>query len=164
MQTMNVIEGFSSRRARLSPASFVRLSLRNHLCIVALRGPHGKPFHLGTIVRTMFECFYLYEAGYGDADPAVFIAADQELGSLSQSALENSRYFLDEAGFRATLSLLELYDRQLEHAPLQAVIDSSKKADRNFNAGESKRRPIPELVQSVLAWRAGGLRRCAYKS
>ncbi|ABO59560.1 hypothetical protein Bcep1808_6671 (plasmid) [Burkholderia vietnamiensis G4] len=146
-------------QARLSPTSLVHISLRNHLCVVALRSQYGRAFHLGTLVRTMFECFYLYEAGYGDADPAVFSRADAELGSLSLLALEQNRYFLSEPGFRAAVSLLELYDRQLQHTPLQSLIKACEKADRNFRAEETKRMPMEALVQRLRSLRAMGVRR-----
>ncbi|MGF6546715.1 hypothetical protein [Paraburkholderia youngii] len=146
-------------RARVPLAAFIQISLRNHLCVVALRSPHGKAFHLGTIVRTMFESFYLYEAGFGIEDVALFAAVDRQLCKLSLEAVESASYFLDDDAYSATNELLSLYDRQIKHAPLGAIVDAHSKCKLNFEADESKRMSIAQLVRRLQARRVMGMRK-----
>ena len=148
-------------RAQVSLAVIVQISLRNHLCVVALRSPHGKAFHLGTLVRTMFESFYLYEAGYGIGDVAVFAAVDRELGKLSLQVVAGARYVLDDDAFSAATALLSLYDQQVEQAPLHALVEAYRKSEVNFHADEAKRMSIVQLMRRLRAHRAMGIRKRA---
>lgn len=56
-------------RARsMNSAALVEVSLRNHLCFLALRKEYAAAFRLGTIVRTMFDAFYLFDARFDKGD------------------------------------------------------------------------------------------------
>ncbi|TDG03559.1 hypothetical protein E1N52_34125 [Paraburkholderia guartelaensis] len=149
----------STARAQVPLAAFIQISLRNHLCVVALRSPHGKAFHLGTLVRTMFESFYLYEAGFGIRDVAVFAAVDRHLCALSLQVAGGASYFLDDDAFSAATELLSLYDQQIKDAPLGAIVDAHTKSKLNFEADEAKRMSIPQLVRRLQARRAMGIRK-----
>jgi len=108
----------------LSATALIDLSLRNHLSLNALSSGHGVAMHLGTIVRTMFASFYLFEAGFGGGHTSIYADADTWLGELAKSQNVESGYNLEPHAVRATARLLELYDSQLETAPLDNLIEA----------------------------------------
>jgi len=73
---------------RLPTSALVELSLRNHLCFAALRSEHGKACHMGTIVRTMFVSFFLFESGFGEGDVSIFVDVDESLGECMAHDLD----------------------------------------------------------------------------
>ncbi|WP_154678052.1 hypothetical protein [Paraburkholderia nodosa] len=132
---------------RLSNATLTDLSLRNHLSLNALSSENGAAFHLGTIVRTMFASFYLFDAGFGDGDLSVYTDADTSLGELATSRSLESSYRLEPHAVQATARLLELYDSQIQTAPLDELISAHARAHGNFQASPEQRLSIPALVQ-----------------
>ena len=134
-------------KRRLSDAALVDLSLRNHLSLSALRSEHGSAFHLGTIVRTMFASFYLFDAGFGDGNLSIYIDTDRSLGELAMSRSLESTYSLGPHAFEATVRLLELYDSQLRTASFEELIAAHQRAECNFHASPERRLCIPALVQ-----------------
>jgi hypothetical protein len=132
---------------RLSTAVLIDLSLRNHLCLSVLQTEHGTAFHLGTIVRTMFASFYLFDAGFGDGDLSTFTEADILLGELAMSRSLESSYRLRSHAVQPTARLLALYDNQLQTAPLVELVSAHQRAERNFHASSDVRLSIPVLIQ-----------------
>ncbi|SIT51377.1 conserved hypothetical protein [Paraburkholderia piptadeniae] len=132
---------------RLSNAALTDLSLRNHLSLNALSSKHGAAFHLGSVVRTMFASFYLFDAGFGDGNLSIYTDADSSLRELATSRNIESSYRLGSHAVQATARLLELYDSQLQTAPLDELIAAHQRAEGNFHASPERRLSIPELVQ-----------------
>jgi len=133
--------------AKLSTATFVDRSLRNHLCFMALHTEYGTAFHLGMIVRTMFASFFLFDSGFGDADLSIYSEADLNLGKLAASRGIESPYSLESHAVQPTARLLALYDNQLQTAPLGELVMAHQRAERNFQAVPEKRLSISTLVQ-----------------
>lgn len=131
----------------LPTSAFVEESLGNHLCFCALRTEHGKAFHLRAIVRTMFAAFYLFEAGYGLCETAVFSDADEKFVSVALETRLDAPFSLRADVVRPTARLLELYDRQLQIAPMSSLIESHRKADSNLRAAPHERLCIAALLQ-----------------
>lgn len=136
-----------SRVARLSTHALIDLSLRNHLCFHALRTEHGTAFHLGTIVRTMFASFYLFDAGFGKGELSVFSTADVMLGELALRARANTGWSMKSDLVPVTARLLELYDNQLQTAPLDELVAAHQRAEGNFSAPPHERLSIAALIQ-----------------
>ncbi|WP_408530719.1 hypothetical protein [Paraburkholderia nemoris] len=133
--------------ARLSPTAFIDVSLRNHLSLTALCTEHGAAFHLGTIVRTMFASIFLFDAGFGEADPSIYTKADRSLAKLATSRSLKSHYRLDPHEAEHAARLLAVYDLQLQTAPLEALVAAHQLAESNFHASSEERLSIPEIVQ-----------------
>jgi hypothetical protein len=137
----------SSRAGRLSSADFIELSLRNHLCLVALCTEHRAPFHLGTIVQTMFDSFFLFEAGFGRADVSTYTDVDLQL-SAAASAIRSGLVQGPNADAVKPISrLLMLFDSQLQVAPIAEIVSAHKKAKTNFLASPEQQQSIATLVQ-----------------
>jgi hypothetical protein len=135
----------------LPTSALVEESLRNHLCFCALRTEHGKAFHLGTIVRTMFASFYLFEAGYGLCEAAVFSDAEEKFVTVALETRLDASFSLRADAVRPTARLLELYDRQLQIAPISSLIELHRKADLNLRAAPHERLSIAALLQRANA-------------
>ncbi|MEX3815950.1 hypothetical protein AB3X96_37935 [Paraburkholderia sp. BR13439] len=144
---IRIINMRPSKHARLPAAGYIDLSLRNHLCFSALRDEYGCAFHLGTIVRTLFVSFYLFDAGYGDGNLADYSEADLRLSELAMSRNLQASYRLSAHAVEPTARLLTLFDTQLQAAPLNELIEAHRRADRNINAPPEERLSIDELVQ-----------------
>jgi hypothetical protein len=133
--------------AELSTATLVDLSLRNHLCFLAMRTEHGSAFHLGTIVRTMFASFFLFDAGFGTGEISTFTQADLHLGEAAESLRPDRPWSLRASAVEPTAKLLQLYDNQLQTAPLVELVKAHQCAERNFKAPCDERLSIAALVQ-----------------
>jgi hypothetical protein len=133
--------------ARLSTAALIDLSLRNHLCFSTLRTEHGAAFHLGTIVRTMFASFFLFDAGYGDGNLLIYSEVDLMLSELATSTKLDAHYSLGAHAVEPTARLLAVYDNQLQTAPLVELVAAHQRAERNFHASPEERLSIPTLIQ-----------------
>ncbi|MPW20425.1 conserved hypothetical protein [Paraburkholderia piptadeniae] len=131
----------------LSTAALIDLSLRNHLCLSTLRTEHGAAFHLGTIVRTMFASFFLFDAGYGDENVLIYSEVDLMLSELATSAKLDAHYSLGAHAEEPTARLLAVYDNQLQTAPLVELVAAHQRAERNFHASPEERLSIPTLIQ-----------------
>lgn len=131
----------------LSTATLVDLSLRNHLCFFSLRTEHGTAYHLGTIVRTMFASFFLFEAGFGISEMSLFSEVDIKLGEAILSKHPERPWSLKANALEPTARLLRLYDSQLQTAPLIELVAAHQRAELNFQAPPHERLSIAALVQ-----------------
>ncbi|SAK53994.1 Fis family transcriptional regulator [Caballeronia calidae] len=131
----------------LSSAALVELSLRNHVCFSLLRTEHGMAFHLGTIVRTMFASFFLFEAGLGKGEMNTFTEVDMTLGEVALRVHANGPCSLSLEAVNSTAKLLKLYDSQLQSSSLKAVIEAHQRAEQNFRKPTHERLSIAALVQ-----------------
>lgn len=132
---------------RLSTAALIDLSLRNYLSLNALGSGYGVAMHLGTLVRTMFASFYLFDAGFGVTHPSIYSDADMWLGELAISRNLESGYRLGPHAVQATARLLELYESQLRTAPLDELVEAHQRAQANFQAPPERRMSMAALVQ-----------------
>jgi hypothetical protein len=132
---------------RSTTASLIELSLRNHLCFFALRTEHGQSFHLGTIVRAMFDSFFLYDAGYGQGDATTFIEADLKLGETVLSFRPSQPCSLRADAIEPIVRLLRLFDNQLQTAPVDEIVKAHRLAEANFQASNEQRLTISALLQ-----------------
>jgi hypothetical protein len=123
------------------------MSLRNHLCFSALRTEHGTAFHLGTIVRTMFASYFLFDAGFGIGDLSTFAEVDLRLGETLLNAQPQRPWSLTAAAITPVSSLLKLYDSQLQTAPVNDLLIAHKRAERNFQAPLQEQLSIAALIQ-----------------
>ncbi|WP_213309189.1 hypothetical protein [Paraburkholderia sacchari] len=130
-----------------STAALVDLSLRNHLCFIALRTEHGTAFHLGSIVRTMFASFFLFDAGFGVGDISLFVEVDLKLGEAVLSMRPDQPWSLTARAVEPTTELLRLYDSQLQTAPLSELVAAHQRAELNFKAPHHERLSLAALIQ-----------------
>lgn len=144
---------------RLSNAALTDLSLRNHLSLVALGSECGTAFHLGTIVRSMFASFFLFDAGFGDGDASIYTDADLALGELAVTRSIECRFALEPHAIRVTARLLQLYDSQLWAAPLDELIAAHQRSESNFQESPERRLDIPALIQRSSIMRKESHRR-----
>jgi hypothetical protein len=131
---------------KLSRAGFVKISLKNHLCLLALRKGCGFNFHLGTIVRTVFESFFLAQNGYGTQDLSIYQNVGEQLGDIAEATMQGTLRTLNAQAGRAIGELLAVYDRQLESAPIGQLVSAHERAEENFNASPDERKSINTLV------------------
>ena len=136
-----------AKTTRVNTAALTELSLRNHLCFVALRTEHGTAFHLGTIVRTMFESFFLFDAGFGKGDVATYTEADLKLGEVILSISPGRPWNLSSDSVSPVARLLSLFDSQLQTAPVNEIVAAHRRAEANFQAPSEQRLSIAALVQ-----------------
>jgi len=95
----------------------------------------------------MFASFYLFDAGFGVGHPSIYAEADAWLGELANSRNVESGYRLGPLAVQATARLLELYESQLQTAPIDKLIEAHQQAQDNFQAPLERRSSIPALVQ-----------------
>jgi hypothetical protein len=138
------------RALRIPTSALIEESLRNHLCLYALRTEHGKAFHLGTIVRTMFASFFLFEAGYGSGDTSIFSEADDKFTSLALNTKPDASFNLRADAVSPTARLLALYDMQLQIAPVLSLVDAHRKAGNNLRAAAQEQLSIAALIQRTM--------------
>jgi hypothetical protein len=131
----------------LSTTALIDVSLRNHLCLLALRTEYGCGFHMGTIVRTMFASFFLFDAGFGKGEISTFSEVDLHLGEAVTSARKERPWTLQAKAVEPTTKLLKLYDSQLQTAPLTELVKAHQRAEQNFQAAPEVRLSIAALVQ-----------------
>ncbi|WP_061172410.1 hypothetical protein [Caballeronia hypogeia] len=131
----------------LSTAALVELSLRNHLCFSALRTEHGTAFHLGTIVRTMFASYFLFDAGFGVGDVSMFTEVDLKLGETVLSARPELPWSLTATAIAPVEALLRLYDSQLQTAPVRDLLIAHRRAEQNLQVPAQEQLSIAALVQ-----------------
>jgi hypothetical protein len=132
---------------QFSTAALIDLSLRNHLRFNILRTEHGRAFHLGTIVRTLFASFFPFDAGFGDGDISIFANADACIGEAAVFTTLDAPFSLKANALTPTARLLALYDQQLQTAPLIDVVTAHQLAERNLGAMPHERRSIAALLQ-----------------
>ncbi|BAO88982.1 uncharacterized protein BRPE67_BCDS10680 [Caballeronia cordobensis] len=101
---------------------------------------------MGAIVRTMFASFYLYDAGFGDADLSLFSEVDHCLGESVSSDLD-APWNLRSNAIPPTARLLALYDNQLQTTPIRELMTGHQQAEENFRSPPQKRLSIAALVQ-----------------
>jgi hypothetical protein len=130
-----------------STSACVELSLRNHLCFHALLTEYGLAFHFGSIVRTMFASFFLFDAGLGNDELSLFTEVDLALGEAVLSSLHDKPWSLSESAIGPIKRLLALYDSQLRTAPISELAAAHKRAEGNFQAPAHERLSIAALVQ-----------------
>lgn len=130
----------------LTRAGFVKISLKNHLCLLALRKGCGSNYHLGTLVRTVFESFFLAQSGYGTTDLSVYPEVGEKLAQFTASCTKGKLRKLSVEASRVVGALLAIYDRQLEHAPLGLLVSAHDRAEENFSAAPSERKSLNTLV------------------
>ena len=126
-------------------------SLRNHLCFLALRTENGKAFHLGTLVRTMFASYYLLEAGYGVGETEIFTDADEIFTSIAVRTPLDAPFTLHADAVLPTAKLLELYDKQLQIAPVLSLVHAHQKVKMNLGAAPHEQLSIAALIQRAKA-------------
>ncbi|MGF6641718.1 hypothetical protein [Paraburkholderia sp. MM6662-R1] len=138
----------SGEKRRINRAALMELSLRNYLCLFALQTEHGTAFHVGTIVRTMFDSFFLFDAGFGEGDLATYTAVDLKLGEVVLSFFPGRPWRLSSDAVLSVARLLNLFDNPLQTAPVSEIVTAHRLAEANFQAPSDKRLSIAALVQS----------------
>jgi hypothetical protein len=136
-----------AKTTRVNTAAILELSLRNHLCLFALQTEHGTAFHLGAIVRTMFESFFLFDAGFGKGDVATYTEVDLKLGEVIMSVSPDRPWSLGSEAVSPVARLLGLVDSQLQTAPVNEIVAAHRRAEANFQAPSEQRLSIAALVQ-----------------
>jgi len=131
---------------KLSHAGFVKISLKNHLCLLALREGCGQSFHLGTIVRTAFESFFLAQKGLGTLDLAVYAKVGDHLAEFHASSARRGSVELRREAAHVMGQLLAVFDIQLLSAPLNVLLAAYQQAETNFNAAPHERKSLNSLV------------------
>ncbi|PRZ55864.1 hypothetical protein BX589_10259 [Paraburkholderia fungorum] len=133
-------------RQKLSQTGFVKISLKNHLCLVALRDGCAENFHLGTIVRTAFESFFLARSGFGTLDLAIYAEVGDRLAEFHAVSSRRENVQLSPDSALIVGRLLAVFDKQLLGAPLNILLSAYEQAENNFNAKLEERKSLNSLV------------------
>jgi hypothetical protein len=136
-----------AKPTRVNKAALMELSLRNHLCLFVLGTEHGTAIHLGTIVRTMFDSFFLFDKGFGTGEASIYTDVDRHLGELAMSASADRTWRLSSDAVSAIARLLALFDSQLQIAPVDDIVAAHRRSEANFQAASEQRLSIAALVQ-----------------
>lgn len=124
--------------------AFRAQSLRSHLALEALRAGSGNGHLLSELIQVLYLAWYLQEAGFGSADPALYAQAEQALERSAARGKEDDTWGLDHDEALALQRLLALHDEQLLQTPLNAMRDVHKRLARFAQSDRSA--PWPSLT------------------
>ncbi|MEM5447032.1 hypothetical protein [Paraburkholderia guartelaensis] len=116
------------------------LALQVHLALAALRRG-GTGDDARALLHAHVLAQSIAEAGYGTLEPEQVRAADAALIACFESGNTGGGWQLDDAGFEAVAQLVNVYDRQLQGAPLWALTEASERLER-MGAGDASQHAL----------------------
>ena len=116
------------------------LALQVHLALAALRRG-GTGDDARALLHAHVLAQSIAEAGYGVLEPEKVRAADAVLIACFERGNTGGGWQLDEAGFEAVVQLVNVYDRQLQSAPLWSLTEASERLER-MGAGETSQQAL----------------------
>ncbi|RQH03852.1 hypothetical protein [Paraburkholderia dinghuensis] len=105
------------------------LALQVHLALAALRRG-GASHDAQALLHVHVLATMIADAGYGVLTQAQVDDADAALLACYQRGQSGGGWQLDKAGFDAVAAILNVYDEQLQCAPLWVLNEASERLDR----------------------------------
>lgn len=125
-------------RAMLLPmsATLVRkVSLQNHMALVALRQGHGNIDLAGELLKTVFVAFFLAGPDFLATCSHDFAPAEVAIKTLINEAASTDDWRLDEGQCAAIELILSLHDQQLAVLPTHRIEGAKQRLMRVLEAG-----------------------------
>ena|SRR5471032_1871769 len=125
-------------RAMLLPMSFAlaqKISLKNHMALVALRQGLGNLDLAGELLKTIFLVSYLVDEQTLSIHGAVFASSESTLRALINCAASNGDWRLDDAQCPPIEAVLSLHDAQLAWLPTYLIDGAQRRLTRAFDCG-----------------------------
>ncbi|WP_321868441.1 hypothetical protein [Paraburkholderia tropica] len=125
-------------KAELLPmprASADELALQVHLALAALRAG-GSQHDAQALLHAHVLAQSIADAGYGDLTPEQVRPADEAIIACFSRGGAQGEWRLDDAQFEAVRPVINVYDVQLQSAPMWVLTDASERLER-MRAGEA---------------------------
>jgi hypothetical protein len=125
-------------RAMLLPmsATLVRkVSLQNHMALVALRQGHGNIDLAGELLKTVFVAFFLTDPDCSAPRSHDFAQAEAAIKTLIKEAASTDDWRLDEGKCEVIELILALHDQQLAVLPTHRIEGAKQRLMRVLEAG-----------------------------
>lgn len=119
----------------VSAASAQKVSLKNHMALVALRQGQANLDLAGELLKTIFLVYYLVDEQTFSTHGAVFASGESTLRALINCAPSNGDWRLDEAQCQPIEAVLNLHDAQLAWLPTYLMEGAQRRVTRAFDRG-----------------------------
>jgi hypothetical protein len=112
-----------------------KVSLQNHMALVALRQGEGNADLVAELLRTVFIAFYLVDAGGLAPHTQAFIHAETTLKTVIKEAAHDKDWHLGEEHCEGIKTVLALHDAQLASLPVHRIERAKQWLMRVLEAG-----------------------------
>jgi hypothetical protein len=110
----------------------VETLLAAHLSLVACRTGRGSKHLLFELVHATYLSYILWTQGYGEAEHAMFSAAEARLDNAARHGYETGSWIIERETEDALLPVLAVYDRQVSTVSIAALIAAKGKLRQLF--------------------------------
>jgi hypothetical protein len=131
-------------RAMLLPmvaVSAQKVSLQNHMSLVALRQGHGNRDLADKLLETIYLVCYLVDEQTLSTHCEIFKSAESTLQKLRECWSIGDQWIVDDAQCRATEAILSLHDAQLAWLPTYQIDGAKRRLTRALDKGR-----FPDLL------------------
>lgn len=101
---------------------------------------------LNELTRLTYLSFYMWKAGIGQIDMAVYEAAEDALNLTVQEAERTGVWHLPDAHIRALEQMLVAYDRQIATVSARTYMEAVVQLDRAL-AHEKPQSPVAKMLE-----------------
>jgi len=125
-------------RAMLLPMSAAlvqKVSLQNHMALVALRQGQGNSNLAGELLKTVFVAFYLAQPDQLTTHAKHFAQAQTAIKALIKDAVLETGWRLEEEHCKGIEAILVLHDAQLAALPTHRIEGAKQRLMRVLEAG-----------------------------
>jgi hypothetical protein len=96
------------------PIAYVReISLQNHLALVGCTQDGGLINSMIKIVRLVYFSYFLWEAGYGEADEELFVESEEIVNAAVGMAERTGNWLFNELERNPIKRIITVHDKQL---------------------------------------------------
>jgi hypothetical protein len=131
--TRGVSGGRLTTKAALLPQtarSAQAQSLRNHLALEVFKAGRGNGQLLTDLIRVVYVAWFLQSAGFGAAELASYLDAEQALARCGVRGEQEDIWQLGSSDSLALEHVLALHDWQLHHVPVRAMQEAQRRLTR----------------------------------
>ena len=131
-------------RAMLLPmvaVSAQKVSLENHMSLVALRQGHGSRDFADKLLETIYLVFYLVDEQTFSTHCEIFKSAESTLRKLLERWSIGDQCIVDDAQCRAIEAILSLHDAQMAWLPTYQIDGAKRRLTRALDRGR-----FPDLL------------------
>jgi hypothetical protein len=119
----------------MSAALVQKVSLQNHMALVALRQGRGNSDLAGELLKTVFVAFYLAEPDHLATHAKYFAQAETAIKALIKDAVLEGGWRLEEDQCRGIEAILVLHDAQLASLPVHRIEGTKQRLMRVLERG-----------------------------
>ncbi|MGG1947353.1 hypothetical protein AB1286_21625 [Trinickia sp. NRRL B-1857] len=123
------------KRQKSSPLprrQIVETLLAAHLSLVACRTGRGSKHLLFELVHATYLSYILWTQGYGEAEHAIFSAAEARLDNAARHGYETDSWIIEPDTEDALRPVLAVYDRQVSTVSIAVLIEAKGKLRQLF--------------------------------